>query len=313
MHKRKTLFVITITSTLVLGSSIALASYNFSKNIQALGNENLFWKHYAEVLPTDDKHGSKEFWANCSESSLGTHVLERPSSGTIIENGVDEKGFDFSETIYFDDLDMFDDRYIFSKSFSGEQINELTWTNQFDNTNFLTGTNAIIKSTYHIEGEEHIRTLFLDEGKTKAILPSDLYPVYAQYSKNGNQVNYTLWQNEVDEYNELIGRTPINGSIENGISGVSLYLGNFGIIRELNFEDYKNTYQYNNGVYESKQSFLVDTLDGTLNCLKCFISISNNKIKNIAYLIDYYEATFSGIENYSDYGTIDLKEEFNNL
>ena len=64
---------------------------------------DVFWFHYDAVEPTLNKHGSKEFWANCS-----THLfsLTKPEGETIFE------GVSFDTTTYFDDLVFGDERYI---------------------------------------------------------------------------------------------------------------------------------------------------------------------------------------------------------
>ena len=61
------------------------------------------WNHYAAVEPTEERHGSKEFWACCTHLEF---VLSRPSEGII------QEGVPFDTTEYFDQLEENDKRYL---------------------------------------------------------------------------------------------------------------------------------------------------------------------------------------------------------
>ncbi len=104
INNKKTLLVLAAVA-LVGGTftAVALTKEN-GFSVSAAEDENTIWKHYAAVAPTFTSHGSKEFWANCSE--IGTHVFEEPKVGKI------QEGDDFSKTPYFNELTPTDDRYV---------------------------------------------------------------------------------------------------------------------------------------------------------------------------------------------------------
>ena len=104
INSKKTLLVLAAVA-LVGGTftAVALTKEN-GFSVSAAEDENTIWKHYAAVAPTFTSHGSKEFWANCSE--IGTHVFEEPKVGKI------QEGDDFSKTPYFNELTPTDDRYV---------------------------------------------------------------------------------------------------------------------------------------------------------------------------------------------------------
>ena len=108
MSTRKKRFILGLTGgVMALGLAGVIASQNTFKigiGVHAEDPNNILWKHYAAVEATPIMHGSKEFWANCSE--LGTHSLTEPTTGRI------EEGGDFSATSYFTELDSTDDRYV---------------------------------------------------------------------------------------------------------------------------------------------------------------------------------------------------------
>lgn len=104
MKKGKKLLIISVVSLISLTTSAVVASKLFTnKDSLAYADDvNNYWNHYERVAPTLLKHGSKEFWANCSTF---TYTLTQPS-GTIRE------GVAFDSTPYFDDLDEDDPRFI---------------------------------------------------------------------------------------------------------------------------------------------------------------------------------------------------------
>lgn len=103
INSKKTLLVLAAVA-LVGGTftAVALTQEN-GFSVSAAEDENTIWKHYAAVAPTFTSHGSKEFWASCSE--IGRHVFETPK-GKIQDGG------DFSKTDYFKELAPTDDRYV---------------------------------------------------------------------------------------------------------------------------------------------------------------------------------------------------------
>ena len=102
--KRRSLFLASgATLALALTAAVIASAGSFSF-LKASGNESTLWKHYAAVDASEDTHGSKEFWASCSD--LGYHVFLEPSEGKI------EEGGDFSQSEDFAALSYGDDRYI---------------------------------------------------------------------------------------------------------------------------------------------------------------------------------------------------------
>ena len=102
---RKFLFLsLGVSSTLLLTLLGLGLTKNAFSSVRASLSETTLWKHYAAVEPTENSHGSKEFWASCDV--LGQHVFEEPMEGIIEEAG------DFSTSEYFDLLAYGDDRYV---------------------------------------------------------------------------------------------------------------------------------------------------------------------------------------------------------
>lgn len=114
MSTRKKRFILGLTGgVMALGLVGVIASqntFNIGIGVHAEDPNNILWKHYAAVEPTTTRHGSKEFWANCSE--LGTHSFTKPATGRI------EEGGDFSVTSYFAELNPSDNRYVAKFSYS---------------------------------------------------------------------------------------------------------------------------------------------------------------------------------------------------
>ena len=106
MNKRSLLITSIISiSVFALGASLAVKGLMNNNFTLATGyDSNNYWNHYAEVEPTRSRHGSKEFWANCSTHDF---VLEQPEVSETIREGVA-----FDTTPYFDELDPSDPRYI---------------------------------------------------------------------------------------------------------------------------------------------------------------------------------------------------------
>lgn len=100
---KKKLFIVSF-ATFVSTTSLALIAANSNKTADLLNaEENELWYHYQAIEPTDSTHGSKEFWANCSTHNFS---LTQPASDNI------EEGVPFDTTVYFDELEMTDERYI---------------------------------------------------------------------------------------------------------------------------------------------------------------------------------------------------------
>lgn len=108
MSTRKKRFILGLTGgVMALGLVGVIVSQNTFKigiGVHAEDPNNILWKHYAAVEASPIMHGSKEFWANCSE--LGTHIFTQPTTGKT------EEGGDFGATNYFTELDSTDGRYV---------------------------------------------------------------------------------------------------------------------------------------------------------------------------------------------------------
>lgn len=102
MKKRALIVLLTTLSLSAVVTTITVKAASGDGDVFA--TDNVYWNHYAEVAPTLTKHGSKEFWANCSTLN---YSLEEPEPGSVIYEGVA-----FDSTSYFDELDSSDPRYI---------------------------------------------------------------------------------------------------------------------------------------------------------------------------------------------------------
>ena len=104
MKKKRTLVIVTALSA-ALSIGVAITAAELSNNSLAYAEDiNNFWYHYEQVTPTWTKHGSKEFWANCSTHDF---VLTEPAGTEEIKEGVA-----FDSTKYFDELEEDDPRYL---------------------------------------------------------------------------------------------------------------------------------------------------------------------------------------------------------
>ena len=101
MKKNVLLVVLSTLTTSVLTAFVF--SSNIKNTFAVKGSDNVVWYHYHEVKATSTRHGSKEFWANCSTH---TFSFTEPDSSNILE------GVAFDTTSYFFELDESDDRYI---------------------------------------------------------------------------------------------------------------------------------------------------------------------------------------------------------
>lgn len=105
-NKRNTILLsmaLVLTLPIIGYAVLNLSNFGFSTNANAQDHSNAcYFNHYEAVEPTEDSHGSKEFWACCNHLSF---LLEEPEHGTIHEAGP-------FGGIYFDELDENDDRYI---------------------------------------------------------------------------------------------------------------------------------------------------------------------------------------------------------
>lgn len=103
--KRKNLLICAFISAMsfTVCSGYFLSVGKFAHVFGAVHTAECTWNHYDRVEPTEDSHGSKEFWACCTHP--GEFVLEEPTSENITDMGA------FSGA-YFDELTNEDLRYI---------------------------------------------------------------------------------------------------------------------------------------------------------------------------------------------------------
>lgn len=101
MNAKKITFVLSIASLLVIMTAF-IFSIDDLTGLKADYNE--IWYHYSKVDPTENSHGSKEFWASES-NGCKTILLEEPIEGQIIDR-------DFSINPFFNELTFEDERYI---------------------------------------------------------------------------------------------------------------------------------------------------------------------------------------------------------
>lgn len=101
MNKKKILFSVAVTSTIVVGAVFAVNAGLKSSSVFATNGE--VWHHYAAVAPTKTTHGSKEFWAS-SINGCTTHTFDDPGVTCVEHN--------FSTYDSFATLTCDDDRYV---------------------------------------------------------------------------------------------------------------------------------------------------------------------------------------------------------
>ncbi len=101
MNKNKILLSVAVTSMIVIGA--VLVVNNGLKNSSVFATNDAVWYHYDAVAPTENTHGSKEFWAS-STDGCATHTFTDPEV-TCVDR-------DFSTYESFATLTCDDDRYV---------------------------------------------------------------------------------------------------------------------------------------------------------------------------------------------------------
>ena len=101
--KKKLLIASISVVTVALTAGIALLCKGKNQKF-VNASDGSYWNHYAQVTPQLLKHGSKEFWANCSTH---TFSLSYPGDTEDIR-----EGGNFEDTPYFDELTDSDPRYL---------------------------------------------------------------------------------------------------------------------------------------------------------------------------------------------------------
>lgn len=105
MKKKKPLLVSALLfSSLAIATSVVTIKYADIDSLAKADDVYNYWYHYEQVTPTLTKHGSKEFWANCSTHN---YSLTAPGEGEDVREGVA-----FDTTTYFDELTSEDPRYL---------------------------------------------------------------------------------------------------------------------------------------------------------------------------------------------------------
>ena len=102
--KKKVLLIAVTSLSLTLGVTAGVIFAKKDNIVFSKATDGSYWNHYAQVTPTEFKHGSKEFWANCSTHNF---TLVNPGAGEDIREGVD-----FATTSYFEELTDSDPRYL---------------------------------------------------------------------------------------------------------------------------------------------------------------------------------------------------------
>ena len=77
--KRKVLLLAISSASLVLGVTAGVLFGKHANDFSVRAKDDSYWYHYNQVTPTDFKHGSKEFWANCSTHSFSFHIYLLPA------------------------------------------------------------------------------------------------------------------------------------------------------------------------------------------------------------------------------------------
>ena len=163
-YKKKEIYLGPYWGVMALGLVGVIASqntFNIGIGVHAEDPDNILWKHYAAVEASPIMHGSKEFWANCSE--LGTHFLTKPTKGRI------EEGGDFSATSYFAELESTDDRYVgyeeTSTYYEGWNKNDFVFTDNASLPTISQGFDTICWSNGSVNQE--LKTQYMAKfGKT---------------------------------------------------------------------------------------------------------------------------------------------------
>lgn len=299
MQNKKTVLTLSLTSIIALSGAFVLVGQSKLNNVRVFGDGNTVWKHYDAVDKTSTTHGSREFWANCTD--LGNHVLIEPTGDTIIESEVP-----FNQTPYFADLDIFDDRYIMADSWKGYQISDETaWNKAFDSIKLLTEGNVRIKSTYtnpNNSSQKIITDTYFNSGELMIEgLDGSSGTCYAMFEINNDTINSTIW----DE-NGGVFEDPFDNTQEDA----RICLTGFNIIQAFDFtlfsySDDLYTYEYDENL---SNDFYIETLNGVCLCTKSYISFNNDgTVRNVAYRLKVGKNTqITGVENYTDYKQIDV-------
>ena len=154
MKKRVLVFLLINTCTISMVTVSILSSKK--KSISVKGLDDAIWYHYSSVEPTRTRHGSKEFWMNCSTLSFS---LERPQSENIFEG----QAFDNLDSFF--SLNSSDERYVAPISAPTKIGNNITYgiypQTHINNSSLISSLNsdAVLSSNgwYLYKGEYYAK------------------------------------------------------------------------------------------------------------------------------------------------------------
>ncbi len=252
MNKNKLLLGFVITSLTMVGTVVFLSCTDESTTLFAKATDNTLWYHYVAVAATETKHGSREFWANCSTHN---YSLSLPDSSNI------QEGVAFDSTEYYNDLTSGDGRYIapLSKTLCSETTKSI-WDNYFDGLNYYySGMNLTAHSLVYLPGniDSPAQELVseIDNGKIHVDSPSYTVDGYAEFTDLTDGV---ITCHEVTHH-KASGTINDNGVKTNGAS----YRGENFFLFDFDYSDF--AFDNDEKLYKADEtSFLYTTPYGSM-------------------------------------------------
>lgn len=243
--------LLTIVNLTYISNKDSYEFQNLANGISGHSNECVF-NHYLAVDPTEECHGSREFWACCTHLS---YLLEEPSVGVVHEAGI-------FQGEYFNNLSPDDGRYIppLSKTreityFCNELIIETKYVKDGEKLEFVTSDDFVIDKWYKEKELVNIWDFNNDVVDGDTQLFADFLPIEKQISFDVNDAS------EVDEYGyssieksgyELCiskGKSPVGSFAVLEDRGIIFNKGSIGLVSEIfididdeNFESFKVYY-----------------------------------------------------------------------
>ena len=239
MNKKQQIISSIIISATAIGGIMALQINNGNiKGLSLIAESNVIWKHYAEVPATYARHGSREFWANCTVLGF---TLEEPTTGTI------EEGDNFYYTSYFDELDENDARYINPLPLEGGEVSKEIWDKYMTHEGLCLYSNTHIDLDYRVDGELQMASSF-DFADKKARIegywPSSINP--------GPFVGYASFEIGVDTWSISFRRETYDHNDEKANLFFLSWAGQYGLF-EFAFDDFtfdNETKLYHNPTFD---------------------------------------------------------------
>lgn len=244
---KKVLFGIScaISVSLVTGV-LFFSSANSSLVFGIRAADNITWYHYPQVDPTEEMHGSKEFWAS-SEDGCQTHTLTNPGKDSYVER-------DFSTYDSFEALSMTDDRYILPIFDSGNEVTLEQWDAAFDVENILTNGNfkVEIESINIMNSSVLMKSSLANEIESGKM--NNLQSIQSEYSSWSGE--YYITDFGFDPFSGRSTYRSGNTDSWNGWSDLhydSIYdfFADFGMFYPYELSDF----DYSNGIYISNNQF----------------------------------------------------------